>query len=115
MIKFLMFFCLFFHKFFYLSSGNVLFADNRAAATALEGLTVALILHKSQDTLEGVPEEVEVIDANDIEYSVPPNRWRLGKSHDKAKHLLLRFASTSLLFPFLNLSLILLYKKKNSD
>lgn len=78
---------------FFFYSGNVLFADSRDAATALHGLSDALLLYKSQDNLEGIPDDVEVIDANSIDYPVPPNRWKLGKPHPKAKYLLLRFAN----------------------
>ncbi|XP_015793592.1 nuclear cap-binding protein subunit 3 [Tetranychus urticae] len=76
-------------------SCNVLFADSRDAATALHGLSDALLLYKSQDNLEGIPDDVEVIDANSIDYPVPPNRWKLGKPHPKAKYLLLRFANNA--------------------
>jgi hypothetical protein len=51
------------------------------------------VVHKSKDDPNLVSDR-EVVDASSLDLSIPPNRWLLGKDHEKAKILLLRFATT---------------------
>lgn len=81
-----------------LTTGNIVFDDNRAAATAIIGLMTHLVITKKTEeeisqitATNGIP----TVDAASLEVPVPPDTWVLAKSHPKSKALLIRFATLS--------------------
>jgi len=76
-------------------SCNVVFNDEKSSAIAMIGLTTALVVKMSKESVS-VDLGIDVVDADSLSVPVPPGlRWRLGKTHPKSKALLLRFATNS--------------------
>lgn len=72
------------------TSCNVVFDDAQTAAKALAQLTTHRIL--SDTAIPQTESPIPVIDAAGLEITVPDGTWLLGAKHEKAKHLLIRYA-----------------------
>ncbi|RWS28757.1 uncharacterized protein B4U80_00361 [Leptotrombidium deliense] len=75
-------------------SCNVVFDDDDVAAFVMSDLKTAVV-YKGKKYSEIEQCDIDVIDGDTLEMSIPPGRWMLAKPHPKAKLLLLRFANLS--------------------
>ncbi|RWS05477.1 uncharacterized protein B4U79_14648 [Dinothrombium tinctorium] len=73
-------------------SCNIVFDSEDYAAFVMKDMTTSIVV-KGNKYKDVTDPDVEVIDGDMLEVSIPPGRWRLGKPCEKSKVLLLRFAT----------------------
>jgi hypothetical protein len=76
-------------------SCNIVFEEERSAASAVVGLSQAVVIKGKDNDEDMEVGDLPTVEADTLAVPIPPGHWLLGKTHPKSKALLIRLANTS--------------------